>query len=94
MAPRIKTAYNYEPDNYLVVMDDSTETVPDLNCSIETLLRDFTRDQRTFDFNDDDDKDPIIISGLTSPSVDPLTDMEENRNEFDKLQKKLNYGKE
>lgn len=63
-------------------------TQPDLNVSVKDILRDFTRDRRSLEFeNDLEIFDEDLVDGLTSPSVDPLTDSDMYSEELETMQK-------
>lgn len=97
MALRINNGYNFNYRDYIRPYDESSHTVPDLNVNIETLLRDFTRDARSFDFVDDRDDDEstfVDIPSETMPSLDPLTDQENVSDELSDIQSKLNSMKD
>lgn len=87
MAHLCKSRYDYDYTKHVVVPNTSyTETTPDMNISIQRLLQDFVREP--FDFVNDDDDD-VYLPGENMPSVDPLTDMDDMRSQYDELQSKL-----
>lgn len=88
MELRFKSKYDYDYTDYIVdPFVKYSETVADMNISIQRLLQDFVRDPYEFVNDDDDD---VYLPGENMPSIDPLTDMDEMRSQYEDITTKLN----